>query len=85
MKFRKKPVVVEAMRYEPDRSFKLMLWLQENHAKYDWVPTVPPLLQIWTLEGRMTARVGDWIIKGVKNEFYPCKSDVFTETYEPAE
>ena len=40
-------------------------------------------LEIETLEGNMTAKVGDWIIKGVKGEFYPCKPDIFAATYEP--
>ena len=38
-----------------------------------------------TLEGRMTAQVGDWIIKGVAGEFYPCKPDIFEATYEAVE
>jgi hypothetical protein len=42
-------------------------------------------LQIRTLEGIMIAIVGDWIIKGIKGEFYPCKLDIFNATYEPAE
>lgn len=42
-------------------------------------------LEILTLEGKMTADVGDWIIRGVKGEFYPCKPDIFEATYEPAE
>ena len=40
---------------------------------------------IRTLEGEMTATQGDWIIKGVKGEFYPCKPDIFAATYEPAD
>lgn len=42
-----------------------------------------PTLLIRTLEGVMEARDGDWIIKGVKGEFYPCKPDIFAATYEP--
>ena len=44
-----------------------------------------PILVIETLEGDMTARIGDWIIKGVKGEFYPCKPDIFETTYELVE
>lgn len=56
-------------------------------------PIVPPVvgvdpylfsLHIETLEGRMTAQPGDWIIRGVQGEFYPCKPDIFEQTYEPA-
>jgi hypothetical protein len=43
------------------------------------------VMRIPTLEGQMEARVGDYIIKGVKGEFYPCKPDIFAATYEPAE
>ena len=43
-----------------------------------------PVLKIPTLEGVMTAQVGDYIIKGVHGEFYPCKPDIFKETYEPS-
>ena len=43
------------------------------------------MLKIDTLEGTMTASVGDYVIKGVNGEFYPCKPDIFEKTYEPAE
>lgn len=44
-----------------------------------------PVIRIQTLEGDMLARQGDWVIKGVKGEFYPCKPDIFEATYEPVE
>ena len=50
----------------------------------DRSPQGEPLLVIQTLEGDMSAALGDWIIKGVKGEFYPCKPDIFEVTYEPA-
>lgn len=59
-RYRKKPVVIEAVRCEKEM-------------------TIP------TLEGLMVARPGDWIIKGIKGELYPCKPDIFEATYEPAE
>lgn len=81
--FRKKPVVVEAVQYLRDGS---------NDSEVDtflggveWKTTYPPLAVISTPEGQMLARPGDWIIKGVKGEFYPCKPDIFEATYEPAE
>lgn len=83
-KFRKKPVVIEAMqwtggkeRFQEMKAFagsSLICW-HFNHET----------LSIATLEGTMSASIGDWIIKGVKNEFYPCKPDIFTATYEAVE
>jgi hypothetical protein len=98
MKYRKKPVVIEAWRFDPSRPvtdcppwISLSWWAEE-------VVTEPevwsngdikmrqrrgsPVLQIPTLEGVMTARIGDYIIKGVKGEVYPCKPDIFEATYE---
>lgn len=45
----------------------------------------PRVIRIETREGRMTAKPGDWIVRGVANEFYPCKPDIFEATYAPAE
>lgn len=59
MKYRKKPVIIEAIQFEDN-----------------------PYLKIETLEGIMKASVGDYIIKGVNGEFYPCKPDIFEKTYE---
>ena len=79
MKFRKKPVVIDAIQ-----------WTGKNYDEvstfaYDSERTVfisENNLIITTLEGDMIANVGDWIIKGVKGELYPCKPDIFEETYE---
>ena len=60
MKFRKKPVIIEA--YQTDRE-----------------------LDIITMEGKMHASIGDWIITGVHGEQYPCKPDIFEKTYERVE
>jgi hypothetical protein len=79
-RFRKKPVVIEAMRWNG----------QNLQAILDWAGckvgegTDPDCLVVATLEGTMLARMGDWIIRGVKDEFYPCASDVFVMTYEAA-
>ena len=81
MKYRKKPVVIEAV-----------CWTGENLVEVlDFTRQVPPTpitaergLLIETLEGTMQARPGDWIIRGVKGEFYPCKDEIFRMTYEPA-
>lgn len=86
-KFRKKPVVIEAMPYDGTRESAkaIMAWSDQ----YDDEPVIFMdsliSLKVRTLEGDMTALPGDWIIKGVKNEFYPCKGDIFAATYEPAD
>ena len=85
-KFRKKPVVIEAYRLldpdiHPTAGEELAEWAEFNGFT-DWQSTSEGV-DIVTLEGTMLCRPGDWIIKGVANEFYPCKNDVFEATYEP--
>lgn len=98
VRWRKKPVVIEAVRvtaadfngYNFDSSpfTAVPLWLQE--AINSGVVHVTPDdrdYAVWglrTLEGTMLAMPGDWIIRGVKGELYPCKNDIFEATYEPA-
>ena len=90
LRFRKKPVVIETMRFTGKNGMAIEKW-SENKVRES--PVLEPwnknptgeYLQIHTLEGWMTAIVGDWIIKGVKGEFYPCKPDIFEATYEPAD
>jgi hypothetical protein len=74
--YRKKPVVIEAHRYS-----RLALEA-ERVAKWCGGNQTDEGLEIDTLEGTMHADYGDWIIKGVKGEFYPCKPDIFAATYE---
>ncbi len=78
MKFRKKPVVVEAVRYDKNE-LEIAAWMGSD---CDGAYTSDDGFVIPTLEGRMLASHGDWIIKGVKGEFYPCKPDIFEATYE---
>ena len=81
-KYRKKPVVIEAEQFteeNKDRAFTFVRCTCE--ATFDVIEK-RPILKIQTLEGVMTASLGDWIIKGVKGEFYPIKNDIFKETYE---
>lgn len=93
--YRKKPVVIEAIRYTGDNLREVInftgkrpnwsRWFNtwekyENHVKNN-----VGIFKIMTLEGAMSASPGDWIIKGVKGEFYSCKPDIFEATYEPAE
>ena len=84
MRFRKKPVVVEAIQWDGNLSTveKLMEGSTCESVEQD---LCDPALVIVTLEGKMRAEVGDWIIRGVKGELYPCKPDIFTKTYEVAE
>ena len=84
MKFRKNPVVIEAQRFTVNCQEAAAAWCGGKL----WGETLPEhqkVILIATLEGEMTARVGDWIIKGVSGEFYPCKPDIFALTYESAE
>jgi hypothetical protein len=79
-RFRKKPVVIEAIRLgraSPATVFAFFGGFQNIVVGTDHVI-------IKTLEGNMRADDGDWIIKGVKGEFYPCKPDIFEASYEPA-
>lgn len=89
MKFRKKPVVIEAWQFDGcEQSAREILALAGPNSGIEHRRTThfehPHILVIATLEGEMRAFRGDWIIKGVKGEFYPCKPDVFEATYEVA-
>jgi hypothetical protein len=77
MKYRKKPVVVEAIRWTGENA-------EEVGTFCDRYSMGPDGLHIITLEGVMRATPGDFIIKGVNGEFYPCKPDIFEKTYEEA-
>lgn len=83
--YRKKPIVIEAVQYDGDNEFDIKDWAQGVITSPFTYGKNPPNLEIKTLEGTMIANVGDWIIKGVKGEFYPCKPDIFEATYEPLE
>jgi hypothetical protein len=86
MKYRKKPVVIEAMQLpsmDEDATKELIDFL--NEMDREWHSERDGSLIIETLEGDHTAMPGDYIIKGVKGEYYPCKPDIFEMTYEPAE
>lgn len=76
-KFRKKPVVIEALRWTGINAASVLHFVGPDHCR-----VVDAEVWIATLEGTMTARVGDWIIKGVQGEYYPCKPDIFEATYE---
>lgn len=80
--YRKKPVVVEAMEFTGDNANDIARFVGEELGPFPYGKC--DYFTIETLEGDMTARVGDYIIKGVKGEFYPCRSDIFEATYEEA-
>lgn len=99
-KFRKKPVVITAIQFDGKNTNEVLEFCQkvvemkiykENLAmSHPMCRLITHLddqntITIRTLEGDMTARKGDWIICGVAGEFYPCKPDIFKETYEPLE
>ncbi len=82
MKFRKKPVVIEAVQFRSGmQDGALAADVVEGRVRYTEAGT----MLIETLEGVMEAKPGDWVIRGVKGELYPCKPDIFSATYEPAE
>lgn len=84
-KFRKKPVVIEARRLSGAANLDdVARWCGGKVVKIG-VEDDRVAIDIETLEGVMRADYLDWIIKGVKGEFYPCKPDIFDATYEPAE
>lgn len=75
-KYRKKPVVIDAVQWTGNNFGDLTDLMQDGYE------VDGKKINIITLEGVMTADVGDWIIKGIKGEFYPCKPDIFDATYE---
>jgi hypothetical protein len=82
-KFRKKPVEIEAIKWdgfiEPTLA-EIALWCDESWADESMLGDDCSLI-IPTLEGAMKCDKGDWIIKGINGEFYPCKDDIFKKTY----
>jgi hypothetical protein len=102
MRYRKKPVVIEARQLvgTPPEIHDVYLWVEANtEGSFDPLPddetsfptsgvSIDPatgFMLIATLEGVMTAKPGDYIIRGVQGEFYPCKPDIFEQTYELVE
>ncbi len=93
MKFRKKPVVIEAFQYDGDfidskGNWYIPEWAKEafeNGVLYFGYIGAPAELFVKTLEGDMLVSVGDYIIQGVNGELYPCKPNIFEKTYEVVE
>jgi len=90
-RYRKKPVVIEAVQWDGQNSGDIAAWAQPGvpdgempdrwFLKCDRHGRLSGMV-IYTLEGLHEASLGDWIIKGVKGEFYPCRDDIFRMTYE---
>jgi len=82
MKFRKKPVVIDAIQLSRVTHTECCEFIGDSLGPVNFGAVN---LIIKTLEGEMLAIEGDWIIKGIKGEFYPCKPDIFEATYEKVE
>ena len=76
-RFRKKPVEIEAVQWTGNNTDLILRWIDHTHARVQEGYLVIP-----TLEGPHMASPNDWIIKGIKGEFYPCKPDIFLATYD---
>lgn len=85
MKFRKKPVVIEAWQYDGKDGLTWPQWLHDYRSEDLVAYVLGGKIWIPTLEGMMCGEPGDWIIKGIKGEVYPCKPDIFEATYERVE
>lgn len=94
-RFRKRPVVIEAVQWhKPGDHPEVQRFLDTPEGVMGWTKQLADawgekfaseFYGIETLEGTMRVSVGDWIIRGVQGEFYPCKPDIFAATYEPAD
>lgn len=84
-KYRKKHVVVEAVKFTGENRREVLSFampqLSEEALHGAEVMRLPVVIE--TLEGVMKVSPGDWVIRGIKGEFYPCKPDIFEQTYEP--
>jgi hypothetical protein len=94
-RYRKRPVEIEAVQWDgtADGATRIIDWILANGSTATYICSdpdrcagtdgdTPHSIAIRTLEGTMRANLGDWIIRGVQGEFYPCKPDVFAATYE---
>mgnify|MGYP001558905572 CR=1 FL=1 len=86
MKYRKNPIVIDAIQWEGTKqSWDKIFEMAEGKMKWSAGEMGSKTFIIHTLEGEMLASNGDWIIKGVNGELYPCKPDIFEKTYESVE
>ena len=85
VRYRKKPVVIEAMQWTGDNFAALDKWMGDGGDLTHRTFPADGRVEIDTLEGVMTASLNDWIIRGVSGEHYPCKPGIFEMTYELAD
>lgn len=86
-KYRKLPVEIEAFKYDGDfknskGEYYVPAWAVHALNTEEWMTFIDGELYINTLEGKMHVSVGDYVIKGIEDEIYPCKPEIFEETYE---
>lgn len=86
-RYRKKPVAIEAVQIDPDNVTDVLDWITENGGEGllrggEGGGSKGGSILIHTLEGDHWAQQGDWVLRGVAGEFYPCKPEIFAETYE---
>jgi hypothetical protein len=97
-RFRKKPIEIDAMQWDgtADGATPIIDWILSSDGTASYVCSdvdrcaqndgdAPHYIEVYTLEGYMRADLGDWVIKGVQGEFYPCKPSIFEATYEPVD
>ena len=87
MKYKKKPIVIEAVQFTGN-NYQEILDFGDKTVKQPFLfkdGTGSETIVIRTLEGNMEVSEGDYVIKGIKGEFYPCKPDIFEETYDKVE
>lgn len=75
--YRKKPVVIQALEWTGDNQIEMLRFVNTRSAYFDFDDLI-----IETLEGNHKANIGDYVIRGVANEYYPCRPDIFNATYE---
>lgn len=88
MKYRKKPVVIDAIQWNGNNLYECLCFINcvdKQVEPYNISHNAKNEIAIETLEGTMIASVGDYIIRGVNGEYYPCKPDIFEKTYEKVE
>jgi hypothetical protein len=82
-KFRKMPVEIEARQWNGDWQRMTQWAISIGGGGNEFGLDADGTISVLTLEGVMTCQIGDWLIRSVKGEFYPCKPDIFAATYEP--
>jgi len=86
MKYRKKPIVVDAVSYDGNfRCLDIFPFSEVRGIIVSQKENGKACLKIETLEGTMTVSQGDWVVRGIKGEYYPVRDDIFHLTYEPAD